>query len=62
MTPTPNDFLQLLETTLQLRRVAFSRAALQAFVSSAWPWIEDSPDPDNWADRFIESGAVLAPS
>jgi hypothetical protein len=58
---TPADFLALLESVLQRRRIAFSRAAAIAFVESAWEWIEDEPDMHGWADRFIEAGAVDVP-
>lgn len=59
---TPDDFLPLLESTLQHRRVAFSRAALLAFVDAAWPLIDDNPDVWYWADRFTEAGAVMVPA
>lgn len=52
------DFLQSLESTLQLRGVAFSRAALQAFVKSAWPLIDDDPDVEWWAREFIAEADV----
>jgi len=58
---TPQDFLQMLESALQHRRVAFSRAAASAFVESCWELIDDDPDVDSWADRFQESGAVMVP-
>lgn len=54
-------FLAMLESALQHRRVAFSRAAAIAFVESCWELIDDNPDVDNWADRFCETGAVEVP-
>jgi hypothetical protein len=59
---TPTDFLQSLESVLQHRRVAFSRAALQMFVESAWPLIDDNPDEDYWSERFVEAGGVEVPA
>jgi hypothetical protein len=59
---TPTDFLPVLENTLQHKRTPFSRAALQAFVEATWPLIDDNPDVDYWADRFLESGAVEVPA
>lgn len=58
---TPSDFLAQLESVLQHRRIAFSRAALLAFVEAAWPLIEDNPDPWFWSDRFIEAGDAELP-
>ena len=52
------DFLQSIESTLQLRGVAFSRADLQAFVESAWPLILDNPDVEFWSKEFIDRGDV----
>jgi hypothetical protein len=57
---TPTDFLQSLESVLQHRRVAFSRAAAIAFVESCWQLIEDDPDVWFWSERFIGVGAVEA--
>lgn len=59
---TPSDFLPMLESALQHRRIAFSRAAAIAFVESCWELIDDNPDVDEWADRFQESGAVEVPA
>jgi len=56
------DFLRLLESSLQFRHVPFSRAALIAFVESAWPWIEDEPDVTYWCERFLEAGDVMTPA
>jgi hypothetical protein len=55
---TPADFVQALESILQHRRVAFSRAAAIAFVESCWELIADDPDVWFWSERFIEVGAV----
>jgi hypothetical protein len=60
---TPPDSLAAVEAALRPRHVPFSRAALQAFVAAAWPLIEDSPDAEYWAERFLEMGAgVLVPA
>ena len=59
---TPIDFLQLLESTLQHRRIAFSRAAAIAFVETCWTRIEDDLDVDTWADRLVEAGSVMVPA
>jgi hypothetical protein len=56
----PADFLRLLEAHLQPLRVPFSRAALQAFVGSCWPWIEDEPDVEMWSAKFLATGDVMA--
>jgi len=58
---TPSDFLTSLESVLQHRRVAFSRADAIAFVESCWELIADDPDVWEWSERFIEAGAVEAP-
>jgi len=55
---TPADFLHSLESVLQHRRVAFSRAAAIVFVESCWELIADNPDVWYWSERFIETGAV----
>ncbi len=57
---TPSDFLQSLESILQSRRMAFSRAAAIAFVESCWHLIEDEPDVWFWSERFVEAGGVEA--
>jgi hypothetical protein len=59
---TPSDFLHSLESALQHRRVAFTRAAAIAFVESCWELIDDSPDVFYWSERFIEAGAVGEPA
>jgi hypothetical protein len=56
------DFLRLLESTLQPRRVAFSRAALIAFVESAWPLVEVEPDVDFWCEPFLEGVDLMTPA
>jgi len=52
---TLTDFLAAVESDLRLRGFPFSRAALEAFVSSSWPLIEDDPDPARWASAFLEA-------
>ena len=59
---TPADFVRSLESKLQARGVLFSHAALNAFVESTWPWIEDDPDVDYWCERFLDSMDLLAPA
>jgi hypothetical protein len=59
---TPSDFLQSLESVLKHRRIAFSRAALKAFLEATWPLIDDNPDPWYWSDRFCETGGVEVPT
>jgi hypothetical protein len=59
---TPADFLSSLESVLQHRRVAFSRAAAIVFVESCWELIADDPDVWEWSERFIEAGAVEVPT
>ena len=51
---TQANFLELLERDLQLSGVPFERAALTAFIESAWVLIEDDPDVDRWANAFLE--------
>jgi hypothetical protein len=58
---TPAGFLRCLESVLQHRRVAFSRAAAIAFVESCWELIADDPDVWYWSERFIVAGAVEVP-
>lgn len=53
-----SDFLQALESTLQLRGVSFSRTALQSFVADAWVLIEDNPVVEHWAREFIDQADV----
>ena len=55
---TPSDFLHALESVLQSRRVAFSRADAIAFVESCWELIQDDPDVWYWSDRFTEAATV----
>jgi hypothetical protein len=59
---TEQDFLASLESALRQRRVAFSQAAVIAFVESAWELVLDHPCPEFWADRFVETGDVMAPA
>ncbi len=58
---TPADFLQSLESVLQHRRVAFSRAVAIAFAQSCWDLIAANPDVWYWSERFVEAGAVEVP-
>ena len=58
---TPTDFLASLESVLQHRRVAFTRAAAIAFVESCWELIADDPAVWHWSDRFVEAGGVEVP-
>ena len=53
---TQADFLESLESELCLRRAAFDRRALLAFVEAAWPLIDDDPDAGRWAGEFIAGG------
>jgi hypothetical protein len=55
----PAVFLAQMEKQLQPAGVPFSRAALQCFIESAWPLIEDDPDPQFWCERFLELGAAV---
>jgi hypothetical protein len=59
MTPTPVEFVAMLEAQLRCRRVPFSRGALQGFVESAWELIGDNPDPEYWRARFLELGPAV---
>jgi hypothetical protein len=58
---TPTDVLQSLESVLQHRRVAFSRAAAIAFVESCWELIAEDLDVWYWSERFVEAGGVEVP-
>jgi hypothetical protein len=58
----PADFLRLLESHLRPLHVPFSRAALQAFVEACWPWMEDDPDIELWASRFLATDDVMTPA
>lgn len=48
-----SDFLPALESSLHLRGVAFSRAALEAFVEDAWVPITNNPDVEFWTREFV---------
>jgi len=56
MTSARDHFTAALEEQLRIRGHSFSRADLLDFVASAWPLIEDDPDPVLWAQRFVEAG------
>jgi hypothetical protein len=55
---TQNDFIEALESELQLRAVPFDRAALLNFFDSAWPLIQEQPDVAFWATEFLKTGSV----
>jgi hypothetical protein len=55
--PKP-DFIEALESELHLRGSSFDRAALLAFVASAWTLIEENPDPSFWAGEFLRAEHV----
>jgi len=55
----PSDLIRTL-AYLRRRRVRFDRAALRAFVTDFWLWIEDDPDDlERWAGEFL-AGCGLA--
>jgi hypothetical protein len=56
---TSADFLAALEQELHWQGLAFSRAELLAFVAAAWPWIDDDPDVERWANEFSAAGRDL---
>ena len=49
------DFIAALEQELQLRNIGFSRADVQEFVDSVWPLVRENPNPEWWAQEFIET-------
>lgn len=55
----PDDFTRSVETILQAAHVPFERRALLAFIGSAWPLIEDHPDPERWAREFLTTLAMV---
>jgi hypothetical protein len=57
---TPSDFLLILESRLRPAGTPFSRAALQAFVESCWPWMSEDPDVEMWDAKFLCSDDVMA--
>jgi hypothetical protein len=57
---TQDAFAAALEQQLRAQGYAFDRAAVLAFVASAWPLIEDDPDVTGWARRFAEAGQAEA--
>jgi hypothetical protein len=61
---TQGDFLQSLESTLQLRGVPFNRAELQSFVESSWLLIQENPDVMFWSRKIVEArlGDKLMPT
>jgi hypothetical protein len=58
----PADPLRLLVSHLQPRRVPFSRAALPAFVEACWPCMDDDPDVEMSAAKFLAAEDVMAPA
>jgi hypothetical protein len=57
---THEHFTAALEQQLQALGYTFDRAAVQAIVEAAWPWVEDDPDLVEWARRFAEAGGAEA--
>lgn len=57
---TPSEFIVALEQALQFCGHPFSRAALQTFVTDAWPLIDQRPDVAFWAAEFIAAGPAEA--
>jgi hypothetical protein len=55
---TPDQFLDAVRAQLDLLGVAHDRAALEAFVASVWPHVEEDPCPVRWARAFTEAGQV----
>jgi hypothetical protein len=55
---TQPDFVEAVESELHLRGIPFDRAALLAFVASAWPLIVENPDPGFWAGEFLRAENV----
>jgi hypothetical protein len=55
---TQQDFVEVLESELQMRLTLFDRATLLSFVASAWPLIQVSPDVGFWAGEFLRSENV----
>jgi hypothetical protein len=53
---TPGDFAEALAAELRLHAARYDRRALQEFVASAWPWIEEVPDPRRWVAEFSAAG------
>jgi hypothetical protein len=60
-TPTPSDFLWMMESRLRPTHTPFSRAALIAFIEAAWPAIADDPDVEYYANEFLQ-GETMAPA
>jgi hypothetical protein len=58
-TPTPADFLLMMESALRPTHTPFSRAALIAFIESSWELIDDHPDPAFWCERLLELVAAV---
>jgi hypothetical protein len=58
---TPDGFTEAVAQQLHLRGVPFDRGALVTFIASAWPLIEEDPDPVRWATEFIEVARAQRP-
>jgi hypothetical protein len=58
---TPDAFTADLEQQLALRGAVYDRGALLVFITSAWPLIEEDPDPVRWATEFIEVARAQRP-
>jgi hypothetical protein len=52
------NFVEALESGLQLHGIPFDRASLLSFVSLAWPLIEENPDVGFWVSEFLKAGNV----
>jgi hypothetical protein len=52
------NFVEALESELQLHGIPFDRASLLSIVSSAWPLIEENPDVGLWTSEFLKAGDV----
>jgi hypothetical protein len=53
------EFVEAVESELHLRGIPFDRAALLAFVASAWPLIQENPDVGFWAGEFLRAENVV---
>ena len=57
---TQGDFFEALAAELRLHAARYDRQALQEFVASAWPLIDDDPDVPRWAAEFVAGGNAAA--
>jgi hypothetical protein len=51
----PTDFVTALSRHLTLHKVPHAHGDLIAFVTAAWPCVEDEPNVDRWAQEFCQS-------